>query len=237
MSKSTLFYPSGYYSANDTGLYYCNARYYSPKWRRFISPDDTAYLNPESVNGLNLYCYCGNDPINYVDPSGHFVVSSLLVAAVIGGAIAGGFIGTASHLIVSGMDGTTVTAASVLSAFAVGALTGAIGAVGGAIGGTAAVIASAGVGVLSGAVTACKTEGSITRKLSMGLTAGVIAGFGTFLGTKIPVALDSAFALGFTAYTGGLFLGAQTELVSIAIQNFVGALFDWLESTSYWVSW
>lgn len=71
--QSTLFHPSGYYSANDTGLYYCNARYYSPKWRRFISPDDTTYLDPESVNGLNLYCYCNNDPINYCDPSGHWV--------------------------------------------------------------------------------------------------------------------------------------------------------------------
>lgn len=61
----------GYYYDSDTGLYCCNARYYSPKWRRFISPDDTAYLDPESVNGLNLYCYCNNDPINYVDISGH----------------------------------------------------------------------------------------------------------------------------------------------------------------------
>ena len=54
----------GYYYDDDTGLYYCNARYYSPKWRRFISPDDTAYLDPKTVNGLNLYCYCGNDPVN-----------------------------------------------------------------------------------------------------------------------------------------------------------------------------
>ena len=54
----------GYYYDSDTGLYYCNARYYSPKWRRFISPDDTAYLDAESVNGLNLYCYCNNDPNN-----------------------------------------------------------------------------------------------------------------------------------------------------------------------------
>ena len=63
----------GYYYDEDTGLYYCNARYYSPTWRRFISPDDTAYLDPSSVNGLNQYCYCGNDPINYADPSGHWI--------------------------------------------------------------------------------------------------------------------------------------------------------------------
>jgi RHS repeat-associated protein len=43
----------GYYYDQDTKLYFLNARYYSPEWRRFISPDDTAYLDPESVNGLN----------------------------------------------------------------------------------------------------------------------------------------------------------------------------------------
>ena len=77
----------GYYYDDDTGLYYLNARYYSPKWRRFISPDDTSYLTPESVNGLNLYCYCNNDPVNMVDPSGHkaewwqWLISGLEVAA------------------------------------------------------------------------------------------------------------------------------------------------------------
>ncbi len=61
----------GYYYDDDTGLYYLNTRYYSPKWRRFISPDSTEYLDPETVNGLNLYCYCGNDPINRIDRTGH----------------------------------------------------------------------------------------------------------------------------------------------------------------------
>jgi RHS repeat-associated protein len=69
-----------YYYDNETGLYYLNARYYSPEWRRFISPDDMSYLDPDSVNGLNLYCYCNNDPVNYADPSGH---SAILTATLI----------------------------------------------------------------------------------------------------------------------------------------------------------
>ena len=53
-------------------------RYYSPELCRFIQPDDIEYLDPESVNGLNLYCYCLNDPVNNVDPTGHFAISTLV---------------------------------------------------------------------------------------------------------------------------------------------------------------
>ena len=70
----------GYYWDSETNWYYLNSRYYSPEWRRFISPDDTNYLDPETPNGLNLYCYCGNDPVNYCDPSGHSVILALIFA-------------------------------------------------------------------------------------------------------------------------------------------------------------
>ena len=40
--SNPIRYRSYYFDA-DTGLYYLNARYYNPQWRRFISPDDTAY--------------------------------------------------------------------------------------------------------------------------------------------------------------------------------------------------
>ena len=76
-----------YYYDNETGLYYLNARYYSPEWRRFISPDDAAYLDPESVNGLNLYTYCNNDPVNHIDPTGHSIVGAILIGAAIGAGI------------------------------------------------------------------------------------------------------------------------------------------------------
>ena len=53
----------GYYYDDDTGLYYCNARYYSPKWRRSVSPGKTKAINPCIVNGLNSYVYTNNNPV------------------------------------------------------------------------------------------------------------------------------------------------------------------------------
>ena len=94
----------GYYYDEGTKLYYLNARYYSPEWRRFISPDDTSYLDPETPNGLNLYCYCNNDPVNYADPSGHMpdwakwligglIIAGLTIATIATGGAAGGVAG------------------------------------------------------------------------------------------------------------------------------------------------
>ena len=62
----------GYYYDVETGLYYCLTRYYNPSWCRWISPDSIEYLDPETLNGLNLYAYCLNNPVMYVDRSGHF---------------------------------------------------------------------------------------------------------------------------------------------------------------------
>ena len=45
-------------------------RYYDPEIGRFITIDDISYIDPETINGLNLYAYCGNNPVMYTDPNG-----------------------------------------------------------------------------------------------------------------------------------------------------------------------
>jgi RHS repeat-associated protein len=45
-----------------TGLVYFGKRYYNPSIGRFVTPDPSGMLD-----GPNLYLYCNNDPINYVD--------------------------------------------------------------------------------------------------------------------------------------------------------------------------
>ena len=48
-----------------TGQYYLRARYYNPVAGRFMQED--VYQG----DGLNLYAYCGNNPVVYDDPSGY----------------------------------------------------------------------------------------------------------------------------------------------------------------------
>ena len=59
-----------YYYDTDTELYYLNTRYYDPELGRFMTIDGIEYLNPETINGLNLYAYCGNNPMMNIDPTG-----------------------------------------------------------------------------------------------------------------------------------------------------------------------
>ena len=80
MSENPFRY-RGYYYDTSIGLYYLNSRYYDPETGRFLNEDLVSYLEPETIGGINLYAYCLNDPVNYIDPSGHF--PALLLSVII----------------------------------------------------------------------------------------------------------------------------------------------------------
>lgn len=62
----------------ETNLYYCNSRYYSATWGRFLSMDNLNVMKIDQLNMLstNPYNYCCNDPINRVDVNGFFSLRS-----------------------------------------------------------------------------------------------------------------------------------------------------------------
>lgn len=60
---------SGEFYDEAAGLYYLRARYYDPVTARFTQ-EDTYRGDVMDVRSLNLYAYCYNDPINYVDRAG-----------------------------------------------------------------------------------------------------------------------------------------------------------------------
>lgn len=59
-----------YYFDIENKLYYLQSRYYDPETGRFINADALEYLDPETIHGLNLYAYCGNNPVMYSDVTG-----------------------------------------------------------------------------------------------------------------------------------------------------------------------
>ena len=62
---------SGYYYDAETGYYYLQSRYYSPYWGRFLNAD--YYVDTEKDSfGTNMFAYCENNSINYIDPNGFF---------------------------------------------------------------------------------------------------------------------------------------------------------------------
>ena len=73
----------GYYYDVETKLYYLKTRYYDPEVGRFMTIDGIEYLDPETINGLNLYAYSGNNPVMAVDPNGNKWWHWLLGAVII----------------------------------------------------------------------------------------------------------------------------------------------------------
>ena len=162
-------------------------KYKYDTWGRFLNSDSIVCLNLENVNGLNLYCYCMNNPVMYSDGSGYsplpwwgklligigiiaiLAVTTIATAGIAGvgvsTAFAAGFSGSAFGI---GASGAAVTIAA--GAF-VGAVVGAgIGFVGETIGG--AISTGTGMGVLEGASSGFML-GSITGAITGGIRSGI----------------------------------------------------------------
>lgn len=89
----------GYYYDTETGSYYVSSRYYDPEIGRWISPEPNVY-NGEfdegaGLIGYNVYAYCANNPVNNLDPTGEFVISTAVLIGIGIGALIGGVAGGA----------------------------------------------------------------------------------------------------------------------------------------------
>ncbi len=100
----------GYKYDDELGLYYLNSRYYNPEIGRFINAD--GMLGEVGQLGTNnMYAYCANNPVMYIDNTGHswwnpfswsneakivagaVIIVALAIATVATGGAAGGVAG------------------------------------------------------------------------------------------------------------------------------------------------
>ena len=210
----------GYYYDNDAGLYYLNYRYYDSDIGRYISPDDASYINPNNVNGLNIYAYCNNDPINCVDPSGHspewwqwllgglMVVGGVVLCATGAGAAVGAglIVGGASSLAsctVSALGGDSKLCSIISSCCNIvgGIVLCAVG-----LGAAGAGMIGSGVGSIAG--------GFISESLGGSFTTGALIGgiVGSFLG-GLAYKIYDAYKVSQIANEGSVVIGETQKRV------------------------
>lgn len=67
---STPYRYTGKELDDETGLYFYGARYYNPEIGRFMQPDRVLGAFEEPLT-LNRYAYVTNNPLKYIDPTGH----------------------------------------------------------------------------------------------------------------------------------------------------------------------
>ena len=142
----------GYYYDTETKLYFLKTRYYDSEIGRFMTIDDLSYLDPDTINGLNLYAYCGNNPVMMTDEDGTMpkwlkwligglaFVGAVALTVLTGGALAPVFIGMGVSILSSSIIQGTISACTggsfwdgFLDGAADGALWGGLFALGGAV--------------------------------------------------------------------------------------------------------
>ena len=75
-----LRYRGYYYDNDDVGFYYLQSRYYDATTCRFISADSIEQLGTNNdFTSLNLFVYCGNEPVMREDNGGTFWFVSVIV--------------------------------------------------------------------------------------------------------------------------------------------------------------
>ena len=75
-TDTNAFRYCGEYYDSESGTIYLRARYYNPTTGRFISRDSYAGKKEDPLS-LNLYTYCYNNPLIYIDPSGHLSLKDI----------------------------------------------------------------------------------------------------------------------------------------------------------------
>lgn len=84
IANANPFRYRGYYYDNESGLYYLQSRYYDSFTGRFLNADSIIGANGD-ITSNNLFTYCSNNPVNFIDPTGE--IAANIIGAVIAGIV------------------------------------------------------------------------------------------------------------------------------------------------------
>ena len=90
-NRQTYIGKFGYYSEEDLGIYFLNARYYDLETGQFLSADPIGLGVEGSTLWPDRYVYVGANPVSLIDPSGLWVsaVAKYIFANCVAGAMVG----------------------------------------------------------------------------------------------------------------------------------------------------
>ncbi|MDE6441961.1 MAG: RHS repeat-associated core domain-containing protein [Clostridia bacterium] len=196
-----------YYFDTETKLYFLQSRYYDPETGRFLNMDSIDYADPETINGLNLFAYCNNNPVMNVDPDGTWSWKSILKTVC------------AVAIVIAASAVAIATAGTAVGLIAAGA------AIGGAVGGT--------IGGLTNAYVASKNGEDVFEAFADGLFSGTVTGSISGAVAASPIGLGGQILINTALSTGQycvetLISGDEFSYLELAISLFSGVVSGYL---------
>ena len=185
---------SSEYADDAFGLVYYNYRHYNPCVGRWLNCDPI-----EEEGGENLYTFCGNNPVLYVDVNGEFFLVDTLVMGALGGVIGGVSAALTGGDIGAGIAGGFISGACISICPAAAAE---CGAAGGAVAGFISGVRGANKAKLCGAKWHLHVAGSVV--------------IGTVLG-KYSGKLSSQLSDGLSQAAGGILTSTTTRTSSFSV--------------------
>ena len=190
---------TGHEHLQTVGLIHMNGRLYDPALHRFLQPDNFVQ-DPFNTQNFNRYGYSLNNPLIYNDKNGEFIITALIVGAIIGAYI-GGSQANGTYNPFKWDFNNVDTWVGMVGGAVVGGVSGGVAAYAGGL--AAAGLAAYGItgGVIGGAVVGV-TSGLVGGFISGGFMSQLPGGNGKFW--------SSAGWGALSGFVGGAVIGGAT---------------------------